>query len=530
MDELFDTNINRSPAAYLLNPVEERRQYTYDVDKLMTVLGFRTDSGTDLGLISWFAVHGVTVNNTNRLVNGDNKGYASYVTEKHFQKDQDPRFVAAFAQSNEGDVSPHTLGAFCSGTEIPCDGSYANKCPFRSRCIGRGPGWEMGHYETNRIIGQNQATKAIELFRQQRDMPTYVSGVIDFRHQYWDITKATVRTTDGDLVHPCLPAMGYGFAAGTTDGPAVRGLYQNMTKGTLLWGTLAHLLRWPSQQQKLCHAPKPIILNTGEMTYPFEWQPHILDIQLLRIGSVFIIGVPAEFTTMSGRRLRNAVQKTLCEYGICDTVVILSGPANGYSSYVATFEEYQMQRFEGAATAYGPHTLQAYVDAFKTLAKSMALEDPSMIQSEKFRDFTPQAFNFVTRHGADRPKLFHHFGDIVSDVDVQYNRRLNQTVSATFVAGNPRNNVLHEGTFLTVERKTPQGTWSVVRTDNDYDTRFRWRYTSKLFGQSEATIEWDIHEHTEPGTYRLVYYGHNKESLKRTIRPHSGQSSEFTVY
>lgn len=51
--ELLDSNINRSPQAYLLNPYEERSQYKYDVDKIMTVLSFKSKAGDDLGLINW---------------------------------------------------------------------------------------------------------------------------------------------------------------------------------------------------------------------------------------------------------------------------------------------------------------------------------------------------------------------------------------------------------------------------------------------------------------------------------------------
>jgi neutral ceramidase len=77
------------------------------------------------------------VNNTNRLINGDNKGYASYLVEKMMNRGNTGKFVAAFAQSNEGDVSPNTLGAYCTGTDIPCDGTRDTKCPNNGRCTGR---------------------------------------------------------------------------------------------------------------------------------------------------------------------------------------------------------------------------------------------------------------------------------------------------------------------------------------------------------------------------------------------------------
>jgi len=41
--------------------------------------------------------------------------------------------------------------------------------------------------------------------------------------------------------------------------------------------------------------------------------------------------------------------------------VVVAGLTNTYSGYIATWEEYQEQRFEAAATAYGPSTLDAYI-------------------------------------------------------------------------------------------------------------------------------------------------------------------------
>ena len=36
-------------------------------------------------------------------------------------------------------------------------------------------------------------------------------------------------------------------------------------------------------------------------------QPSIVDVQILRVGQLVILCVPGEFTTMAGRRLRDAV-------------------------------------------------------------------------------------------------------------------------------------------------------------------------------------------------------------------------------
>lgn len=41
--------------------------------------------------------------------------------------------------------------------------------------------------------------------------------------------------------------------------------------------------------------------------------------------------------------------------------IVIAGLSNAYSGYITTWEEYQDQRFEAAATAFGPHTLDAYI-------------------------------------------------------------------------------------------------------------------------------------------------------------------------
>lgn len=66
------------------------------------------------------------------------------------------------------------------------------------------------------------------------------------------------------------------------------------------------------------------------------------------MGQLFILGVPGEFTTMAGRRLREAVEGVLAEAGAFPPggKVVIAGLANTYSSYITTFEEYQVQRYE----------------------------------------------------------------------------------------------------------------------------------------------------------------------------------------
>ena len=95
--------------------------------------------------------------------------------------------------------------------------------------------------------------------------------------------------------------------------------------------------------------------------------------QMLRVGQLVILVMPGELTTMSGRRMRyvlplnistrrltscfrrEALRAKLISEGVLgdDAYVVIAGPANTYAHYVATHEEYSVQRYEGASTIFG---------------------------------------------------------------------------------------------------------------------------------------------------------------------------------
>ena len=62
------------------------------------------------------------------------------------------------------------------------------------------------------------------------------------------------------------------------------------------WDFIRNILKKPSPEQVTCHSPKPILLDTGEMNWPYPWQAKILPLQMFKVGQLVIIGVPAEFT------------------------------------------------------------------------------------------------------------------------------------------------------------------------------------------------------------------------------------------
>src|SRR5437764_998212 len=129
---ISDANINRSAYAYLANPASERAMYTDDVDKTLTLLKFtRASDNKNIGVLTWFAVHGTSMLGNNTIVSADNKGVAADLFEKSVAGAGDAAdgFVAGFSQANVGDTTPNVLGAWCE------DGSN-QMCSFENSTCG----------------------------------------------------------------------------------------------------------------------------------------------------------------------------------------------------------------------------------------------------------------------------------------------------------------------------------------------------------------------------------------------------------
>uniref|UniRef100_A0A8D1P9Q7 Neutral ceramidase n=1 Tax=Sus scrofa TaxID=9823 RepID=A0A8D1P9Q7_PIG len=396
--------INRSPTSYLWNPLSERARYSSNTDKEMLLLKMVDLNGDDLGLISWFAIHPVSMNNSNHLVNSDNMGYASYLFEQ---------------EKNKG---------------------Y--------------------------LPGQGKT---------------------------------------------CKPALGYSFAAGTIDGFGSLNFTQGTTVGDPFWDSLRdQILGKPSEEIKECQKPKPILLHTGELSKPNPWHPDIVDVQIITLGFLAIAAVPGEFTTMSGRRFREAIQEEFATYGMPNMTVVVSGLCNVYTHYITTYEEYQAQRYEAASTIYGPHTLSAYIQLFKVLAKAIATGTVANLSTGPEPPFFKQLINTLIPNIVDRAPTGKHFGDVLQPVNPTY--RMGEVVEVVFVGANPKNSaeILTHQTFLTVEKyEATSATWQIVHNDASWETRFYWH--KGLLGYSNTTIQWHIPDSAQPGIYRIRYFGHSRK-------------------
>jgi neutral ceramidase len=325
----------------------------------------------------------------------------------------------------------------------------------------------------------------------------------------------------------CRGALGDSFAGGTTDGPGAFDFTQgtNTTNKNPYWNFIADFIFDATEEDKACQAPKPILLNVGGLNFPAPWAPSTLPLQIFRIGTLYLVGVPGEFTTMSGRRLRNAVTAALESAGAQQPFnVVIAGLTNSYSHYIATYEEYLDQRYEAASTLYGPNTLAAYEYLYSGLAMDLQLGvTPPAGPPPPYLNFT---FTFLPPVVEDRLPSGKNFGDVLEDVSSSpYSP--GDAVYATFQGANPRNNLRTQDSFLRVEMSVNGGAqWNPVLLDGDWETKFHWAKGGLM--ESVITLEWDIPSWTPSGTYRLRYNGDWK-ALNGTITTFTGVSSSFQV-
>jgi len=139
-----DGNAQRSLYAYLANPEAERNSYADVTDKTLSLLRFqRASDGKNMGVLTWYPVHGTSMLGNNTHVSGDNKGVAAYMFEQAMAGDASaaPGFVAGFSQANVGDTTPNTLGAWCDdGSRQMCSLENSTCADGKSQsCHGRGP-------------------------------------------------------------------------------------------------------------------------------------------------------------------------------------------------------------------------------------------------------------------------------------------------------------------------------------------------------------------------------------------------------
>jgi neutral ceramidase len=376
-------SFNRALDAFHRNP-EARAEDA--ADRRMTVLRFEEERGRPMGLLAFFALHGTTIHADNDLLHADSFGVAATTCERREQQLGNSDFLAVFAQTSPGDVTPnHRLDT------------------KRGVTAGR----FEDDVESVHWIGETLARHARLLSSEARHHGTELRGPLSAVIQYSDFDCVAV---DDDLsgevgARTSSARLGLTSACGTQEGPGpllkvprLRGALERLlklaqrdeqqpsqgSKTTLL--SLAHdakappsIVRiTPDRRLRYLHTTLATLAKRGESSRP--WVPHRLPFQIFRLGALAVALTPFEPTTIAGRRIRalvadefNLGSEHIGEIeGQPVTTVVAAGYANAYVSYLTTPEEYDLQHYEGAFTLFGRWALPAVCTELRRVVRAMA--------------------------------------------------------------------------------------------------------------------------------------------------------------
>ncbi|WP_202033115.1 neutral/alkaline ceramidase [Nocardioides sp. WS12] len=494
---LTNSSVNRARSAFNRNPAADRAVFPDAIDSQSTTMQVRRNGGL-VGAINWFPVHATSMSTHNTLISPDNKGYAEYHWEREvrgvdYLRHTDPAFIASFAQTNAGDMSPNL-------NLHPTDGPTTNE------------------FSNTRILGTRQFAAA----RSTTDTSgTVVAGGVDSRIIYVDMSDVTVSgkyTPDGQQHRTCSAGLGVGFTGGSTeDGGGGLPLFE---ENDGLLNPVADLLMSAvytvSPAFKACQAPKRIPLPVGDLDLVQQKLP----VQLMRIGQLYLIGIPGEVTIVSGLRLRRTVAAIV---GAPIKNVLVQGYANAYAHYVTTPEEYTADQYEGSSTLFGRWELPAFMQVAAGLATAMRDRRPVALGAKERDRSREQIRSPLTLPAPDVLPLGRRFGQVTLAPERTYRR--GKLVMVGFAGANPNNNLRLGGSYLAVERRNGDR-WIRVADDGDFSTRFVWK--GFPLGNGQATIAWRTDARTPPGTYRIRYFG-DARGLGGAVTPFTGTSPGFVI-
>lgn len=391
----MEVGFNRSVKAYNLNPEIEIKRTEEDkhlaIDREMVMMRIDTPEGRPIASVNWFGVHSTSLSNDNHLICSDNKGYAAHYHETEMKKNGNENFISIFAQATSADVTPNFIW-------------------------DKKKKWLRGKFENDfdsaKFNGNLQFEKAKEIFEKAKAAPGLLPGIdhvimnVDFRNVVCDPEFVDGKTD----AHTGPSCHGIAFFAGTDEGPgmspAVTFAARMLSKFIWLMEKITLPLMKPErrksvEEKNLVQGKKDILIETcdrrilgtrdvknlfipgwADRSIEFfkkyhrngsldnkPWIPQVLPLHIAIIGNCALLGVPGETTTVAGLRLKKTVLGILGKRGI--ERVIISPYANAYCGYITTYEEYQLQCYEGGHTVFGEYTLAAFQTKFKFLAEQL---------------------------------------------------------------------------------------------------------------------------------------------------------------
>jgi neutral ceramidase len=411
-----DISFNRSLGAHnnneeIITPFKKSEQ-NQAVDRQMNILEFKDEKGLS-GVITYFPVHCTNILWTNHYISPGNKGYASLYLEKKINTSLERNdFIAAFNQGDAGDVSPIYTPPWWQAF-IPRD-------DLKMIELSKENGYKqyLGALE----FLENEGVELTEAFMDSELIYIDMGNVLcDKEHLPKKNQHISARTSPG-----CL---GVAFIRGSEGAGIVTPLAWIVITVTIIVKYFEYFFtyfkseEWASsiKQKYASQDPKKIFVETGAkkilgfsnvlyLIIPgfvdssikyfkkifregsareHTWTQHILPIQISIINGYVFVGIPAETTTMAGKRLRKALSDVFSTEEKFKEV-ILCPYSNAYCGYITTPEEYEKQDYEGGHTLFGKWTQPAFQTELVKLAKEMLKPKSERVLN---KDLTPPLFS-----------------------------------------------------------------------------------------------------------------------------------------
>jgi neutral ceramidase len=443
--QVADASRNRGMDPFKANPEipdDDAGARPLSIDQDVTVLRVDAANGRPIGVWSNFAIHPTSFGDGNLLFSGDNPATAERDAEAAITEDAaargvappaDRRVVNVWTNSHEGDISPRGDPDTAGGDAlqyVPTSAAGANNA---GRRVGAGivNAWRNA---------ESDMSNTIEIDAKQGYMPFDGS-----QH-------------DGEPVGP-VPVLGQG---GITMEDKVCAPVDNFAG--------------PGQGKKF-----PLLAGVGLV-------PQINPIAVWRVGRLGIAGIPSEVTLQQGRRIRNAL---VADSGGRVGRFALAGLSNGYVSYTATPEEYDICHYEGSFTLFGrrqgPRILafsKGVLAALVTGGAAPGVPEPP-----------PTGFGLPPEAPIDETPTA---GDVVQAPAATV-RRYERAVFR-WQGGDPAIDPPRGQAFVTLQRQVGSD-WQTVGTEDSYFD------TTEQDDDKVWTETWQFDECDPLGTYRFVVKG-----------------------
>jgi neutral ceramidase len=296
------------------------------VDPTLTTLRIEDLEGRPRAIAAFFAVHATSMVNATDAYNGDLFAVATAEAEAALRRAApelaDP--VVALFNGAEGDVSPH---------------------------------WESQGRADALVLGERLGAAIVDVGLNGRGRT--IMGKIESGFVRAPLAEQEV---DGPPhTHAAArPLAGAAILGGAEDGRTK--FHRRLPEGQTV-----------DRHRRAGQGPKRPAVPPALFTllFPRSTVPQTVPLSLHRVGPLTFVGLPGEFTTIMGMRVRMAVASS-SPLGTARPITI--GLAGEYASYFVTPEEYALQHYEGASTMWGQYSGALLAERIAELAGTVAAD------------------------------------------------------------------------------------------------------------------------------------------------------------